>query len=64
MARTKSKTYEGYRGTKRFLVWHPKFGAVRVTAPDSDSAMVTAANIWGTKWTALDFYTACMVSKA
>lgn len=64
MTGTRSKTYEDYRGSKRFAVQHPKFGTVTVAAPDRDSAMVAAARTWNTKWTNLDFYTVCTVSKA
>ena len=64
MNRAKSTTFEGYRGSKRFSVQHPKFGTVTVAAPDRDSAMVVAARTWNTKWTSLDFYTVCTVSKA
>lgn len=55
--------YEGYRGGKQWIVWHPKFGRARVAAPDEASAMVAAAKLWRTRWTALDFYTGCTVSR-
>lgn len=64
MARTKNATYEGYRGSKHFSVWHPRYGAARVAAPDEDSALVAAAKLWGVNWTKLEFYTGCSVSKA
>lgn len=56
--------YEGYRGGKRWTVEHPKYGRVRVAAPDDVTALVAAARLWRTKWTALDFYTSCVVCRA
>lgn len=57
-------TYEGYRGGKKWIVENPRFGRVRVAAPDEPTAMVAAARLWRTKWTAIDFYTSCVVSRA
>lgn len=63
MARTRKAVFEGYKGTRQFVVFHPKYGQARVTAPDGDAAMVAAARVWGTSWTRLEFYTACAVRR-
>lgn len=54
--------YLGYTGKKQWIVSHQKHGECRVFAPDKDSAMVAAAAVWRTAWTAEDFYTGCEVS--
>lgn len=61
MARARRAVFEGYKGKRQFVVSHPLYGAVKVTAPDGDAALVAAARAWGTSWTRLDFYTACTV---
>lgn len=64
MGRTKKGRYEDYRGTKRWEVKHPRYGRCYVLSPDPDSAMVAAAQIWGVKWTSLEFYTVCTICRA
>lgn len=63
MARTKAGRYDDYSGSKRWEVSHPDYGRCYVRSPDPDSAMVTAAQVWGAKWTAYEFYSACKVCK-
>lgn len=56
--------YDHYRGKKTWSVKHPDHTrAVRVCAPDKDSALVAAAEYWRERWTALDFYTRCTVKE-
>lgn len=45
-------------------VHHPKFGTVRVAAPDEASTLVSAAKLGGVNETKLEFYTVGSVSKA
>lgn len=56
--------YPGYNGTKRWRVQHPAYGYCFVISPSPDAALVAAAQVWQTKWTALDFYSACSVEVA
>lgn len=61
MRGTKKARYANYTGNKMWLVEHPQFGKCRACAPSPEAAVVAAAEAWGTKWTRLDFYTACTV---
>lgn len=61
MSGTKTARYAEYTGKKMWLVEHPHFGKCRACAPSPEAAVVAAAEAWGTKWTRLDFYTACTV---
>jgi hypothetical protein len=54
--------YNGYSGKKRFEVAHPRHaGRLTIAAPDMNSAVVAAAQRWGEKWSAYDFYAFCHV---
>lgn len=59
----KRERFADHTGTKRWEVEHPSFGRCYVTSPDPQSAMVAAAQVWGTKWTAYEFYSNCTVCK-
>lgn len=61
MGRTRRARYGSYTGIKCWEVSHPSYGSCYVRSPDPDSAMVAAAQIWGTKWTAVEFYSECNV---
>lgn len=63
MRRAKEGRYEAYTGHRKYKVQHPAHGACYVSAPDADSAMVAAAQVWGTPWTAISFYTQCDVCR-
>lgn len=63
MGKCKSGRYADYNGTARYSVEHPNFGRTTVFAPDEESAMVAAADVWNTRWTRLNFYTQCNVYK-
>lgn len=54
--------YPHYTGKKQWLVEHKRHGKCRVFAPDKDSAIVAAAAVWQTAWTAESFYAFCEVS--
>ena len=55
--KTKKATYAGYTGKKQWKVTHPNYkDSATVTAPDSTSAVVAAAQARGTDWTAYSFY--------
>ena len=57
MAKEYDCCFEGYRGTKRFTVSHPKHKkGLTVAAPNEDAAMVAAAKHWNTRWQAVEFY--------
>lgn len=53
-----------YGGKMRFNVRHPAQRAVTVDAPDENSAIVTAASIWGVPWTKYEIYAYTTVTKA
>lgn len=55
--------YGTYKGKEIFEVTHPAFGTCRVLAPDADSSIVAAAELWHQAWTRLDFYGQCTVSR-
>lgn len=55
--------FEDYAGKTQYVVEHPAHGKATVFAPDEDSAMVAAADVWNTKWTKADFYLGCKVYK-
>lgn len=56
-------TYEGYTGKKTWKVNHPKKKkAVTVKAPDSQTALVAAAEAFDMKWTAYDYYAFAVVT--
>ena len=48
--------FPGYTGRKLFEVEHPVFGRCVVAAPDENAALLSAAKVWETAWTALEFY--------
>ncbi len=56
--------YGGYSGKNRFFVHHEKYGECRVAAKDENSAIVAAASFFGAKWTKIEFYANCRVTKA
>lgn len=57
--------YNGYSGKKRFEVEHPRHtGRLTIASPDMNSAIVAAAQRWGEKWSAYDFYAFCRVVEA
>ena len=57
MAKEYDCCFEGYRGTKRFTVSHPKRKKdLTVAAPSEEAAMVAAAKHWDTRWQAVEFY--------
>jgi hypothetical protein len=54
--------FDGYSGTKRFSVTHPRhIDTVVVAAPDENAAIISAAKFWGERWQSLDFYSLCTV---
>lgn len=54
--------YNGYSGKRRFEVEHPRHaGHLTIASPDANSAIVAAAQRWGEKWSAYDFYAFCHV---
>ena len=54
--------YNGYSGKRRFEVEHPRHaGHLTIASPDMNSAIVAAAQRWGEKWSAYDFYACCNV---
>ncbi len=54
--------YSGYSGKKCFEVAHPRHkGRLTIASPDANSAIVAAAQRWGEKWSAYDFYAFCRV---
>ena len=54
--------YNGYSGKRRFEVEHPIHkGHLTIASPDMNSAIVAAAQRWGEKWSAYDFYAFCRV---
>lgn len=56
--------YNGYSGKKRFEVEHPRHkGHLTIASPDMNSAIVAAAQRWGEKWSAYDFYAFCRVAE-
>lgn len=59
----KGGRYNDYAGKTQYGVEHPDFGRTTVFAPDEDSAIVAAADVWNTRWTRLNFYTQCNVYK-
>lgn len=63
MARAKTR-YTDYYGARQYQVQHPRYPKVTVTAPDESSAIVTAAGLWGVKWTRLDIYMDATVCRA
>ena len=55
--------FKEYGGVKRWRVRHG--GRVCIAAaPDEDSAMVAAAQLWGCRWQEYAFYAYCIVQKA
>lgn len=57
--------YSDYQGKKHWSVRHPAHRQpVRVIAPSAEAAIVAAAACWGERWTAVEFYTGCVVSPA
>ena len=56
------RRYEGYTGRKVWRVSNPEHGMAEVLAPSWQAAIVVAAQLWGTKWTACDFYANCTVT--
>lgn len=48
----------------RFNVRHPAQRPVTVAAPDENSAIVTAAAVWGVPWTKYEIYAYTTVTKA
>lgn len=62
---TRRKCYPGYCGKRSWSVRHPAHrSSVRVIAPTEEAAIVAAAEYWGERWTAVDFYDSCEVSPA
>ena len=56
--------YNGYSGKKRYEVEHPRHkGHLTIASPDMNSAIVAAAQRWGEKWSAYDFYAFCRVAE-
>ena len=54
--------YNGYSGKRRFEVEHPRHvSPLTIASPDMNSAVVAAAQRWGEKWSAYDFYAFCRV---
>ena len=54
--------YNGYSGKRRFEVEHPRHKEhLTIASPDMNSAIVAAAQRWGEKWSAYDFYAFCRV---
>lgn len=62
MGGARNGVFNGYSGSKRWEVSHQVYGRCYVRAPDADAAIVAAAQVWKTAWTALDFYDECRVS--
>ena len=65
MAKEYNVAFEGYTGAKRYIVSHPAHAGddLTVAAPDENSAIVDAADRWGEKWTRIDLYCNCKVSR-
>lgn len=60
-----SGRFPGYTGGKIFEVTHPaRKKPVKVYAPDETGAILTAADVWGERWTDYAFYSNCTVLKA
>ena len=55
--------YRNYGGRNRYSVWNPKWGILRVAAPEYTSAIVAAAEVWGVRWQDAGFYSSCEVKK-
>lgn len=59
----KISRYPEYTGKRCWNVHHPEYGSVMCYAPSWQAAIVTAATIWRTKWTEIDFYSNCEVKE-
>lgn len=58
-------SFESYKGKKRFCVSHPEHASpLRVAAPSETTAIVAAAQAWGSRWQEYSFYAYCEVTRA
>ncbi len=53
--------FPDYTGDKLWRVTHPQYGTLECLAPDRYAAMAVAAEIWETRWQAIEFYERCQI---